>query len=204
MFGAGDYGQDAGTGDFVPLKFEEKDYDRDQDDSRVGDSVDPKDPTFEIGNKKKRGRPRLLQTKQERTPHNYKVVHLSKSKSKFTLMAVEAINKSEPRALTISEIFAFVCREYSQFSMEEKNWQNSIRHNLSITPGFQRIPKKEGRGSLWVIRGGEHVMDAEGRVVGREDYAPRKPKKVRNIVRSLSFFSGSFIDASIKGFCHEN
>ena len=45
MFGAGDYGPDAGTGDFVPLKFEDKEYDQDQGD-RVEDfedvSIDPK------------------------------------------------------------------------------------------------------------------------------------------------------------------
>ena len=68
--------------------------------------------------------------------------------------------------------------------MEDKKWQNSVRHNLSMTPGFQRIPKKEGKGSLWVIQGGEHVMDAEGRVVGREDFAKKKDKKVGTVDRS--------------------
>ena len=47
MFGAGDYGPDAGTGDFVPLlKFEDKDYEQNQDDDRVGVfedvTIDPK------------------------------------------------------------------------------------------------------------------------------------------------------------------
>ena len=68
--------------------------------------------------------------------------------------------------------------------MEDGKWQNTVRHNLSKTPGFQRIPKKEGKGSLWVIEGGEHVMDAEGRVVGREDFAKKKDKKVQNDGRS--------------------
>ena len=46
-------------------------------------------------NKKKRGRPRLPTTKRERS--ETKNAHVSKSRSKWTLMAVEAINKSEAR-----------------------------------------------------------------------------------------------------------
>ena len=42
--------------------------------------------------------------------------------------------------------------------------------------GFQKI-KRKGKLSLWVIEGGEHVMDEEGWVVGREDMM--KEKQVR-------------------------
>ena len=48
------------------------------------------DPNFEV--KKKKGRPRILKPKSE-----LKNAHVSKSKSKWTLLAVEAINKSKAR-----------------------------------------------------------------------------------------------------------
>ena len=65
------------------------------------------DPNYEVKNKKKRGRPRLLTTKRERS--ETKNAHVSKSKSKWTLKAVEAINKSEARDAIQC------CREISLF-----------------------------------------------------------------------------------------
>ena len=48
------------------------------------------DPNFEV--KRKKGRPRILKPRSE-----LKNAHVSRSKSKWTLLAVEAINKSKAR-----------------------------------------------------------------------------------------------------------
>ena len=46
--------------------------------------------------------------------------------------------------------------------MEEKTWQNAVRHNLSLNTKFEKVPRKMGRGCLWVIKGGQHnIKDIE-------------------------------------------
>jgi hypothetical protein len=56
-------------------------------------------------------------------------------------------------------------------------WQNSIRHNLSLHKDFMRIEKDGGRGGFWTLKPGAN-KEALVRVRGGKDAeSPRRPEK---------------------------
>ena len=76
-------------------------------------------------------------------------------------LIAEAINNSAKKMLPLSRIYAYITK-HSYLEVEEKTWQNTIRRNLSVNPKFEKVPRKMGRGCLWVIKGGQHdIKDIE-------------------------------------------
>ena len=79
-------------------------------------------------------------------------------KLKYHQLIEEAINRSDQKMLQLSDIYAYISKEHSQYRMEDQGWQNSIRHNLSLRKKFQKVARhqREGRGNYWTI-----VTDSE-------------------------------------------
>lgn len=66
----------------------------------------------------------------------------------------QAIMQADNEQATLNEIYEYMKRHYSHYRRPEffKGWQNSIRHNLSLNPGFkvrQRGPEDTGKGGYW-------------------------------------------------------
>lgn len=66
----------------------------------------------------------------------------------------QAIMQADNEQATLNEIYEYMKRNYSHYRRPEffKGWQNSIRHNLSLNPGFkvrQRGPEDTGKGGYW-------------------------------------------------------
>ena len=62
------------------------------------------------------------------------------------------IASAPDRKLTLSGIYAFIAKNYPYYKWSEKGWQNSIRHNLSLSRQFVRIAKPNepsNKGSHW-------------------------------------------------------
>ena len=79
----------------------------------------------------------------------------------YAKLIAEAINNSAKKMLPLSRIYAYITK-HSYLEVEEKTWQNTIRRNLSVNPKFEKVPRKMGRGCLWVIKGGQHdIKDIE-------------------------------------------
>ena len=78
-------------------------------------------------------------------------------------LIAEAINNSQKKMLLLSGIYAYINKHYPHFKMEDRGWQNSIRHNLSVhSTKFEKVPRKMGRGCFWAIKGGLHdIKDIE-------------------------------------------
>ncbi|KAI6785766.1 meiosis-specific transcription factor mei4 [Emericellopsis cladophorae] len=65
-----------------------------------------------------------------------------------------AILRSPNRRLTLNQIYTWISDTYTFYNIKETGWQNSIRHNLSLHKGFEKVerPKEDpGKGHYWMI-----------------------------------------------------
>lgn len=71
-----------------------------------------------------------------------------------------AILRAGDRRLTLSQIYKWIADSFQYYRTSNNGWQNSIRHNLSLSKAFakQERPKDDpGKGNYWVIQKGfEH------------------------------------------------
>ncbi|QQP56281.1 Forkhead box protein K2 [Caligus rogercresseyi] len=76
-----------------------------------------------------------------------------KPKLSYAAMITEVIRSAPKQRLTLNEIYLAISSRYPYYKMDSKNWQNSIRHNLSLNHSFVKIPRPEnkGRGHFWTI-----------------------------------------------------
>lgn len=69
-----------------------------------------------------------------------------------------AILRAPTRRLTLNQIYTWVAGHFSHFREHSKvQWQNSIRHNLSLNKSFEKQdrPKDDpGKGHYWIIKPG--------------------------------------------------
>lgn len=85
----------------------------------------------------------------------------TKPKMSYAQLTGEAIMHSKERQLTLSELYAEINKRHPYYSLNNKNWQNSIRHNLTLNKSFTKVPRNttEGRGSYWTMEpGAESVI----------------------------------------------
>lgn len=66
----------------------------------------------------------------------------------------QAILSSPEQMLTLSNIYSFIKERYSFFRHTGAGWQNSIRHNLSLSKSFEKVARRTdepGKGMKWKI-----------------------------------------------------
>eukprot|EP00127_Corallochytrium_limacisporum_P006008 Clim_evm85s215 gene=Clim_evmTU85s215 len=72
----------------------------------------------------------------------------------YAKLIAKAILSSPGRKATLSSIYNNIMTTYPFFRHADNNWQNSVRHNLSLNHGFIKIPRQEnepGKGTFWAI-----------------------------------------------------
>ncbi|XP_010869988.2 forkhead box Q2 [Esox lucius] len=63
-----------------------------------------------------------------------------------------AILASEEKKLLLCDIYQWIMDNYPYFKSKDKNWRNSVRHNLSLNECFMKAGRSDnGKGHFWAI-----------------------------------------------------
>merc|ERR1711963_715619 len=80
-----------------------------------------------------------------------------KPRMSYAQLIAEALVNAPDGMLTLSEIYSAISARHPFYKMEARNWQNSIRHNLTLNKSFTKVPRmssSECRGSYWKLEPG--------------------------------------------------
>jgi hypothetical protein len=72
----------------------------------------------------------------------------------YAQLIAQAILSSKEQQLTLNQIYAYISNRFPFYQLNDRGWQNSIRHNLSLNRFFIKIPRQHndpGKGSFWKI-----------------------------------------------------
>lgn len=94
----------------------------------------------------------------------------------YIALITMAIENSQNRMLTLSEIYEYIMTRFPYFRKNQQKWQNSIRHNLSLNDCFIKVPRsmfgKPGKGNFWSLH------PACGNMFGNGSFL-RRPKRFK-------------------------
>jgi forkhead transcription factor HCM1 len=124
----------------------------------------------------------------------------------YAMLIGMAILRAPNRRLTLAQIYKWISDTFAFYrNSQETGWQNSIRHNLSLSKSFskQERPKDDpGKGHYWVINAGfekqYHKVKPIRRATNSDGYLSGYPS---DFPRSTASASASFTPLdSTKGF----
>lgn len=115
----------------------------------------------------------------------------------LTFMAIQA---SEEKMLTLSEIYKFIMDKYPFYRKNTQRWQNSLRHNLSFNDCFIKIPRRSdrpGKGSYWALHPNSADMFDNGSLLRRRKRFKLMSQKVAAAAAAAAAANGGKSSFSI-------
>ncbi|XP_072517214.1 forkhead box Q2 [Salminus brasiliensis] len=104
------------------------------------------------------------------------------TESYITLISM-AILASVEKKLLLADIYKWIMDHYPYFKSKDKNWRNSVRHNLSLNECFIKAGRSDsGKGHFWAIHPANFHDFSNG------DYRRRQPRRrVRRVTGRLPY-----------------
>jgi hypothetical protein len=96
----------------------------------------------------------------------------------YAQMIGQAIMSREGENATLAQIYEFIKEHYAYFRHGGGGWQNSIRHNLSLSKHFEKIPRRTdepGKGMKWQI-----VPEFQEEYMKKNFHENRRPQRRLN------------------------
>ncbi|KAL4658944.1 forkhead box Q2-like [Arapaima gigas] len=92
-----------------------------------------------------------------------------------------AILASEEKKLLLCDIYQWIMDHYPYFKSKDKNWKNSVRHNLSLNECFIKAGRSDnGKGHFWAI----HPANIQD--FSKGDYHRRRARRrIRSVTGQL-------------------
>lgn len=106
---------------------------------------------------------KMIQNNQEKPAHETSSILVSdfsqakackKPPYSYAQLIAQAISSSDEQQLTLSQIYSHIAGKFAYYKLDDKGWQNSIRHNLSLNRNFVKVARQQnepGKGSFWRI-----------------------------------------------------
>ncbi|ORX98833.1 hypothetical protein K493DRAFT_4063 [Basidiobolus meristosporus CBS 931.73] len=85
-------------------------------------------------------------TVEDKSPNEPKLTYA-------TLIAQAIMSTAEQKTL-LQDIYSYITTNYEYYRTCNKQWQNSIRHNLSLHKAFCKLPRQKGtpgKGNFWTL-----------------------------------------------------
>ncbi|KAM9797559.1 forkhead box Q2 [Syngnathus typhle] len=104
-----------------------------------------------------------------------------KPNQSYIALISKAILASEQKKLLLCDIYQWIMDHYPYFKSKDKNWRNSVRHNLSLNDCFIKAGRSEnGKGHFWAVHPSNYKDFSNG------DYHCRKTRRrVRRVAGQL-------------------
>ncbi|RHZ48423.1 hypothetical protein Glove_551g29 [Diversispora epigaea] len=113
-----------------------------------------------------------------------------------TYMSLIAIFAAPGMKRPVNDIYIWIANTYPFYKMENKDWKNAIRHNLSLCPAFCRCERDDGK-KAWTIPDEYLECFVDGVY---SDYKMKKIKARKTREENASTFeSGETIGSSSNG-----
>ncbi|XP_028857442.1 forkhead box Q2 [Denticeps clupeoides] len=154
----------------------------------------------EIGTDSSEGENEEDAVRREETGHAE--VQQDKPSHSYIALISMAILASEEKKLLLCDIYQWIMDNYPYFKSKDKNWRNSVRHNLSLNECFIKAGRSEnGKGHFWAIHPANFHDFSNG------DYHRRRTRRrIRRVTGQLlyglpSFYSPLHRVNGVPGWC---